>query len=73
MNVIPLLIPLARSQLKTMTNAEKINVLNLVKNVADILLTGDPDLIGVLLDSLDVDQKVRDLILTEFSHVNETK
>jgi hypothetical protein len=73
MDFIPLLIPLAKARLKTMDRQEKENVLQLVKNVADILLTGDHDLIDLLLDQLGVDQKVREFILSEFAYVNAVK
>lgn len=73
MDIVPILIPLAKARLKTMDRQGKNDTLQLVKNVADILLTGDPELIGLLLDQLNADTKVRGFILSEFAYVDETE
>jgi hypothetical protein len=71
MDLIPLLIPLARVRLQGMTPQEKDETLRLVRYMCDVLLTGDREQISTILDRLTSDSKVKKLVLDEFASSNQ--
>ena len=66
MNVTGLLMALVATKAQQMTREERIAVVAMANKLTSALLSGDRALVEIIVDALDIDQRMRDVLLTWF-------